>query len=411
MLIRIFLIGLVCISNMTNLLGMHQGADEKSVSGISLSVRSQRVLKDVVIAPVTGGTGDSSTQSGTDASSNSNNSTASRQSTDSSSSAGQKKRKSVTLAITVKARDGNKDGKEAKSPEVVDDGADKLANDVKVFDIEDEEDGAGTYRMTQLKRQLTGYDLSNADWKQHQDIKADHFNDAKSFEAMRALFYAVKHANLKIIQQLQKADEKKLEAIVNGFQENYKALNDGQRGQLKTVFDSHSVLSKIGVCSFLWVAVEYALQSKNVRNPCYKPRLEIVEILAKLTTNKTECHVVRTREVPTCLSFFCLPCCGPCTSKAQDVKGGLLHHAAQENNGHIVGTLLNHGFDVTAEDEMGWTPLSYALWYESKSAERAIKCFLMPKDKQINMLGLSEHEWLQWKEAARKKLPSCCCTC
>jgi len=186
------------------------------------------------------------------------------------------------------------------------------------------------------------------------------------FTAMKALINAIASANIEEVKALD--DVKKLESLVNNFVKNKKNLLAEQRTELLRLFDVHPVIRELeSECSFLWAAVEYALSTKKSKSK-YNNYLEIIKILARVTSDKSEQHALRPQVVPSWWSWFCLPCCGPFLSASSDVKGGLLHRAAMGGNTDILDILLKNGSELEMEDENEWTAWTYACIFKHKTA-------------------------------------------
>jgi len=169
--------------------------------------------------------------------------------------------------------------------------------------------------------------------------------DCASFEAMQLLLERIANAEVDVIEAC--AEVKKLEAIVHGFQENRSRLTDKKQvASLQKLFDALPSLCKTESYSPLWLAVEYALQSKasNELKQKYVKRLKIVELLARVTQDKFEQHVF-SRNCPAWWSIFCCACCcGPCISIRDTITEGLLYRAVQQNDQKVISILKRHGF-------------------------------------------------------------------
>jgi len=228
--------------------------------------------------------------------------------------------------------------------------------------------------------------LNAGDNDNEDDSDDERVGDEGAFIAINKVLNAITKAD---VDWFKAQDEAKLLASsVNGFQENRTKLNKQQRQDLKKeIFDKHEVLNNNKSRSILWIAVECALQAKKDEDKknivgkkdkkdasTYEKYLEILEILARVTTDKSEQYVVRYRD-----PAICSKCCGCCV-ESSGIEGGLLHRAAQEDNDDILEILLENGFGVEKEDTGGWTAYAYAYWFKATNAEI---CLLSHSAKKV----------------------------
>jgi len=197
-------------------------------------------------------------------------------------------------------------------------------------------------------------------------------NDAVIFSVMNELMGAIAQADAHTVCAFETTtipaldDKTILDLLVNDFKNNMEKFNEQQRLEVQRFFNSY----KIKNCSFLWAAAESVFQTKQNQAPesDYQKSLEIVRILARVTADKSERHVLRTQDVV--LSNFL--CC-VCSSKSIDIEGGLLHRAAQEDNADVMGILLKHGYDRDAQDTAGLTIKDYTLKFKRPKVKKFLE--------------------------------------
>jgi len=230
-------------------------------------------------------------------------------------------------------------------------------------------DGAG---HQELMKAFEVFNFDDLGQKQEQGESSDYRQQL--LLAMHMLLVAIDQADVETVKKFEE-NKKLLDFLVNKFQENVETLRaqqeqedqDDQENQTRIFFGHYETLldkTKIKLCSFLWLAAECAFQAKKdgKSKDQYQKRLEIVRILARITTDKSERYVLRTQDISP--GFLCC-----CSSETINVEGGLLHRAAQENNEDVSDILLENAYDLEAKDTAGWTAYTYAFRYKGTNAQ------------------------------------------